>query len=601
MAVRLSLWVAATLFFTIPALAEPRWIRIQSQHFEVYSSAGERATRDTVKYFEQVRGFFAEAFGRDAKATQPVRIVIFDSLRAFEPYRVAEFASAQYQPGAERDYIVLSSAGLSSYPTATHEYVHLLVNHAGMNPPPWLSEGLAELYSTLKPQGNKILVGALVAERHQALLQDTWVPLAAICGADRASPYYNEKNKAGALYNEGWALTHMLALSPEYRSGFQAFVRVMEAGLDTEGALLKAYSRTLKQMDKEVQAYIRRDVFQAVLLPSKLAKIEETLVAEPVSAFDLKMTLAELSDQPDKDKEVAAMLGDVAQAYPERHEVHSALGYHELRQGRSEQATAHFGKAYELGGRSPRFLWDYGRLVRGSDAGRAMEAMSALLALEPARADVRVELAGLQLTKGQKIEARMTLGDVKKVTPELAPRFFQVLAYVEMSNGYMDQAKKAAGRWQETASAPSEKETAKRFVASLSTPVPTPASGLASSRTFAPAQEEGPPLIRRVEVVEPPPPVMEKVVVGYAGKAEGQFVDLQCKGAQAVFVLEVQGVLQAFLIDDPLKVTIAGTNGGSMGLTCGKQMPKSVKLEFDKPGEKQTTVRGLLRLIDFGN
>jgi hypothetical protein len=36
------------------------------------------------------------------------------------------------------------------------------------------------------------------------------VPLQAIVSADRNSPYYNEKNRAGSLYNEGWALVHML-------------------------------------------------------------------------------------------------------------------------------------------------------------------------------------------------------------------------------------------------------------------------------------------------------------------------------------------------------------------------------------------------------
>lgn len=596
MVVRFYFWWAVALVWMIPAAAEPRWIRIQSQHFEVYSSAGERATRDTVKYFEQVRQFFADAFGRDGKVTQPVRIVIFGSKREYEPYRMNEFATAYYRSGAERDYIVLSEAGLSSYPTATHEYVHLIANHAGMKLPPWLNEGMAELYSTLKPQGNKILVGSLIAGRQQALLQDRWVPLATICGADRESAYYNEKDKAGALYNEGWALTHMLALSPEYREGFPGFVEAIMAGLDSEGAMMKAYSRTMKRMDSEVQAYIRRDVFQAVLLPLKLVKVQDELASEPASRFDVRMTLAELSDRPDKAKDVAVMLQELAKDYPEQHEVHSALGYLEWRQGRPEQARVHFGKAFELGSRSPRFLWDYGRMARGEESGRAMAAISALLEIEPGRTDARVELSGLQLAAGLKMEARQTLGSIKRVTPELAPRFFQVLAYAEIANGYVDQAKKAAARWEETATSPTEKQAAGRFAASLARPTPTFTPAPAGQEVA----EEQRPTIRRSEP-EAPQPADPEPPFRFDGKAEGKFVDLQCKDSQAIFVIEVEGARQSYLIDDPLKITIAGANGASMGLTCGKQAPKPVKLEFDKPGEGQKSVRGLLRLIEFGS
>src|SRR5690349_20330448 len=102
------------------------------------------------------------------------------------------------------------------FPTAVHEYVHLVVQHLNLKFPPWLNEGLAEFYSTLRMQGDKILLGAPVAGRLQAMLREKWVPLATIVSAGHDSPYYNEKNRAGSLYNEGWALVHMMARSPAY-------------------------------------------------------------------------------------------------------------------------------------------------------------------------------------------------------------------------------------------------------------------------------------------------------------------------------------------------------------------------------------------------
>jgi hypothetical protein len=35
------------------------WSRIASSNFEMYTTSGERSARDTVRYFEQVRSYFA--------------------------------------------------------------------------------------------------------------------------------------------------------------------------------------------------------------------------------------------------------------------------------------------------------------------------------------------------------------------------------------------------------------------------------------------------------------------------------------------------------------------------------------------------------------
>src|SRR5271165_832280 len=62
------------------------------------------------------------------------------------------------------------------FPTAVHEYVHLLIRHKELEFPVWLNEGLADLYSTLKPQGDKILVGTPPEGRMVTMLQERWVP-----------------------------------------------------------------------------------------------------------------------------------------------------------------------------------------------------------------------------------------------------------------------------------------------------------------------------------------------------------------------------------------------------------------------------------------
>jgi hypothetical protein len=147
------------------APADTKWIRMRSENFEMFSSAGEGSTRETLRNFETVRTFFYQLLKRPPGKDQPVYIIGFNSEKEYAPYRPNQFAIAYYHPGADRDYIVMSKVGYDLFPVAVHEYVHLVLNAAGAKFPPWLNEGMAELYSTLKPRSGQILVGDLIPGR----------------------------------------------------------------------------------------------------------------------------------------------------------------------------------------------------------------------------------------------------------------------------------------------------------------------------------------------------------------------------------------------------------------------------------------------------
>jgi hypothetical protein len=59
----------------------------------------------------------------------------------------------------------MRSISQEHYPMAAHEFTHLLVKHSGVNLPVLLNEGLADLYSTLKPVGRKVKVEEVIPER----------------------------------------------------------------------------------------------------------------------------------------------------------------------------------------------------------------------------------------------------------------------------------------------------------------------------------------------------------------------------------------------------------------------------------------------------
>jgi hypothetical protein len=116
--------------------AESHWIRLQSTNLAIYSSVGPRTALDTIREFEQVRGFFLQSFGGPPAQPVPVRLVAFASPKEYEPFRPTEFVVAYYHQSSDRDYIVMSRGGADIFPVAFHESVYLLARHSVSTCPP---------------------------------------------------------------------------------------------------------------------------------------------------------------------------------------------------------------------------------------------------------------------------------------------------------------------------------------------------------------------------------------------------------------------------------------------------------------------------------
>jgi len=65
--------------------AEVHWIRLHSANFELYTSAGARNARDTLKQFERVHSFFLQALGGPVAKPSPVRLIAFNSAKESSP------------------------------------------------------------------------------------------------------------------------------------------------------------------------------------------------------------------------------------------------------------------------------------------------------------------------------------------------------------------------------------------------------------------------------------------------------------------------------------------------------------------------------------
>ncbi|MFN7919299.1 MAG: hypothetical protein U0Q16_04335 [Bryobacteraceae bacterium] len=583
--------------------ADPKWLKVKSPNFELFTTAGERKGRDTIQHFEKVRGFFQQAMSIKGSPL-PVRIIQFGSEKEYQPFQISAAAAAYYLGGHDTDYIVLGPAG--QYQAVVHEYVHLLVRHSGLELPTWYNEGLADFYSTLTPVGNKIRVGEFLPGRVVELMENKWIPMDALWQAGHDSPYYNEKNRAGLFYSQSWALTHMLTLGDGYRERNTEFTKRIASGMSTEKAIAEVWSKSPQDIQKAVESYVRQRLIKVAMYDLELEGLAEKPAADPATPFEVSLELAILAMHTNRRQTAEIELERLMQENPERFEPVEALGYLRWRNNDNEKARQYFAKAFDLGAKSPKLLWDYARFEMNGrgDPARTTKILERVLEAEPGNLEARLALGQEYIRWDRHGVALVTLRQIRRVKPEMAYRLFYSLAYSGSKNKLWDEAARDAERAIAQAKDAVERERAQNLLAYIKTRgepqmVAVPQEAPVVQRRSATVVQEAPPpdsedarpkVLRRRD--EDP---NELTVV-----AEGKFAHLECldKFARARVTL-ASGRSVQLLFRDPEKIKITGAGSGTIDLSCGPQPGKKVKVRYAPMPDVKLGTAGEVREIAF--
>jgi Tfp pilus assembly protein PilF len=396
----------------------------------------------------------------------------------------------------------------------------------------------------------------------------------------------------------------MLELSAQYSPRFDRFLDEIQKGKPSQKAIEGVYGKPLEAVEKDLQVYFRNNTFSGRIFSLKLQSGEK-IAPEPASMFDVKLALLDLANRPGKEAETRGRLSDLMSEDPKRAEPYVALGYLAGRSGQQEEALKSFENAVELGSRNPQMLWDYGRMAGASNPLQAMRALNTLLADQPARVDVRLVVAQIQISNKQAKEAIETLSVLKKVTPAEAPKFFRILAFANMEVGNRQEARVSAQRWLEYTQDTDEKVNANRLLrylddreavaarpAAAPARPPVPAPNLAREDT-----ESRPTLVRPIaptaEVPQPAPAIPQMPSIA------GNLAELDCKGPLPKFVLQTDNGRVSLLMDDPVKILITGLQEGAVDMNCGPQKQVAVWIEYEPPPAGQPGVKGIVRAIHY--
>jgi hypothetical protein len=328
-----------TVFLAAPAFSQTRWTRVHSENLEMYSSAGETRSKDTIRLLEQVRAFFLESTGVKGDRLGQATIVGFRLEDDYAKYRPAAGPVAFSVLGADRDYLVVNAGEASYIDAAAGAYATLMIHQAGLHLPAWLDQALPEFYSSFVQKTGPVTAGDISPARRKALSASGWVALDTILGAPAGT---------SPSAPESFALLHMLVLGPDYSPKFKELIAALERPGSPQSALEKVYGKNIPSIEADLKSYIVSDHF--VGSPVATSQNLSIAMAEPASALDVNLALAGISNRPGRESDAAAWFERLSKENPSRPEVWTGLGYLALRQGRLDEANQYFQKAASLGG-----------------------------------------------------------------------------------------------------------------------------------------------------------------------------------------------------------------------------------------------------------
>ncbi len=330
--------------------ADRTWTRVRSSHFEVYSQAGADSARAALLWFERLRAFF-ERSGVKLDDGTPVRVIGFASVREYDAYRLRPTADAYYIGTERRDTIVMPTLDIVEFPVAAHEYAHLVLHASGVQLAPWLSEGLAEYFSTVRISNRECQVGGSIAKYLRILQERRWLPLPQLLTMPEDSAVRQSRAGATLFYAESWALVDMLLESPRYRSRFaESIAELHSSAVDT------------RVIASDLRAWVNGPKTSPVELPGVVLsglKIE----SESLTAFQTRVLLAELLAASGELERAEAAYRELLRESPEDADLHAALGAIALRRGDKNGARREWKQALDEGVTDASLCYRYAELA----------------------------------------------------------------------------------------------------------------------------------------------------------------------------------------------------------------------------------------------
>lgn len=465
---------------TSPAGQTGGWIEVRSPHFRVVSDAGEANARRVAREFEVIRSVFLAGLpSLVSEPRRPLTIVAVgneEGLVALLPQIANRSARpvGAFLDGSFEHHIVLrvDASRRDGFRPLYHEYFHLLTSINSGRLPPWLMEGLAEVYSNAAIRGGTAEIGDARLDHLDLLANVPLLPLATLL-ADDTDPHQRDALGESIFYAQSWALTHLLLLGDATGDGRQVlgnYITRLQQGEDAVTAFEAAVT-DLRAVRRALEAYIRRDAFYAMRMDAPPGIDESRFETRALTAAETLVARAGVLRQGGHLHLARPLVEQAVADSPENPLAHEALGLFEWSFSRYAEAGAAFAEAARLGSTSyiPYYL---GALATdtGSDrvtADRQARGLRRAIELNPRFAPAYASLARLviQYPEGE-TEALELARTATELEPNV-PAHWVALAEVQLTANRPAEARRSAERGRAAAREDEERTLVATFLEAL--------------------------------------------------------------------------------------------------------------------------------------
>jgi hypothetical protein len=255
----------------------PAWTQLTSRHFVLRTDLSPRVARAALTQFELTYSALeALAFALNPPRER-IDFILFrdeESFRALAP----RGATGYFMPHQLDEPEPLPTIAMfGAYSDATqrrfiHELTHRFMDHQLRAAPPWLDEGLAEYYSTMKLKDDEVLLGllpnrslfrldfptnvALSARYVENRVELTSVPsVQELLAADEGT--FHRSDHEVAYYFASWTLVHMMLHGPHYRPRFSRYITGLIMGEAPDVAWRQSFGDVdINELDRQFHAYL---------------------------------------------------------------------------------------------------------------------------------------------------------------------------------------------------------------------------------------------------------------------------------------------------------------------------------------------------------
>ncbi|MEO6392492.1 MAG: tetratricopeptide repeat protein [Pyrinomonadaceae bacterium] len=457
----LVILAAFVLGTTAPAaVAKMNWVKVESKNFVLVGDASEQDTKEFAAKLEQFRLSLNTLFPGLKIETAATRVYVFRDNGSFAPFKPIYDGKRRDNVGGffiglpGMNYIALSTDPSWRYPLRPvfHEFEHsILRNNLGYLPM-WLSEGLAEFFSTFYTSagGKKATIGDPISSHSELFRLNSIWTFARLFAVDRGSRDYNESNRVGLFYAESWALVHFLMFQDvkNKTNNFPKFIELLSTEPSAEAAFQKAFGRETREVEAQLRDYVKGPSFpvmdvefnEQIIAPKDLISSKVSEAESEYYAGDLLLTMFRPEDAEPHLMRSVALDDQLADA-------HLGLGTLRMNQKRVNEAQREYQMAIKLDPRNYRSKLAYGiSLAADNKWDEALAALKAALVLKPDSANVHIAVARYWQTLGKDEQAISEISLATRLEPRNAEHY-RALAFSLLRVGRGKFAVQAAQKY----------------------------------------------------------------------------------------------------------------------------------------------------------